>query len=55
MPGCECVYYEKVDLSLEKLFGFFYCDIDAPKHLYVGVLPFRRKDGTIYPLGNFQG
>lgn len=44
-----------VNHVIDDYFGFFYCEIDAPLHLYVGVLPFRRKDGTIYPLGEFQG
>ncbi len=55
MPGCECVYYEKCNKSIDELFGFFYCDIDAPLDLYIGVLPYKRKDGNIYPVGKWSG
>jgi len=51
MPGCDCVYYEKINQELENLFGYFYCDIIAPENLYLGVLPYKRADGSIYPLG----
>ena len=51
MPGCDCVYYEKISKNIDELFGYFYCEIDAPVNLFLGVLPYKRADGTIYPLG----
>jgi len=55
LTGCEATYYQVINEDINNLFGFFEVEVEAPDNLYVGVLPFKRKDGTIYPLGKFSG
>lgn len=57
MPGLSCnkvLVYTNPDL--DKLFGFFFCYIDATnvKCEYLGLLPFRQ-DKLIFPLGKWEG
>ena len=54
MPGliCEKLNYY-IDMSdISKLFGFFYCKIEAPKDLYLGLLPVRVNLGIEFPVGS---
>ena len=37
------------------MFGFFYCEIETPKDLYLGLLPVRRKGGLSFPMGSWSG
>ena len=57
MVGLECHKQEYIDKSanLNELFGFFYCDIEAPKDNYLGILPVRTKTGIIFPVGRWSG
>lgn len=52
MPGTKCTYIlsPSGDLDLDNLFGFFYCEVIA-KDGYLGILPYRDKNGLVYPLG----
>lgn len=57
MPGLECrKHYLFDDVSVENLFGFFYCDVDATnvRSEYIGLLPVR-STGLIFPLGKLSG
>ena len=52
MPGLHCskiTYY--TDKSIDGLFGFFYCSIEAPLDSYLGLLPIRDKSGINFPVG----
>jgi hypothetical protein len=53
MVGLECHKQEYINkkANLNELFGFFYCDIEAPKDNYLGILPVRTKTGIIFPVG----
>jgi len=57
MVGLECNKYQFIDTKakLSDLFGFFYCDIEVSKDKYIGILPYRTKDGIIFPLGKWSG
>ena len=62
MPGCSVSYVEyyltEQDniYNLEDLFGFFYCKVEAPKDLYIGLLPVKDSNsGLIFPLGKWNG
>jgi hypothetical protein len=54
MPGLVCdklIYYNHIT-DIEELFGFFYCKIEAPSNLYLGLLPpVRQNLGIVFPLG----
>lgn len=57
MPGLNCeklVYYNKTP-DLSNLFGFFYCKVETPKDLYLGLLPIRSKFGIELPSGTWYG
>lgn len=56
MPGMECKYISSLDkeLDIEKLFGFFYCEIESSEN-YFGLLPYRSKQGLIYPSATWSG
>ena len=57
MPGLSCRKLLLSDnKSIENLFGFFYCRIDATqvKCNYLGLLPLRTK-GLIFPVGKWEG
>ena len=47
-------YYDDNQYNLNDLFGFFYCKIETPKDLYLGLLPVRDL-GLIFPLGRWNG
>lgn len=53
MPGlsCEKLTYYKDNMDISELFGFFYCKIESPKDLYLGLLPVRVNSGIEFPLG----
>lgn len=36
-------YLFKKHVSITNLFGFYYCEIDAPKDSYLGLLPKKKK------------
>lgn len=57
MPGLDCskILYYTEKQGIEKLFGFFYCSIEAPLNGYLGLLPLRRKSGLTFPLGKWKG
>ena len=41
-------------LNLKDLFGFFYCEIETDSN-YLGLLPVRRPEGLVMPLGKWNG
>lgn len=57
MPGLVCSKIEYFDSTnnIQNLFGFFYCSIETPLNLYMGLLPVRNQDGIELPLGNWEG
>lgn len=57
MPGltCEKLTYYKDNSKISELFGFFYCEIESPKDLYLGLLPIRVNLGIEFPLGKWEG
>ena len=57
MPGLECHKLEYINIKkdIDELFGFFYCDIEAPYKNYLGILPVKTKLGNIYPVGKWSG
>ncbi len=57
MVGLECHKQEYLNkkANLNELFGFFYCDIEAPENNYLGILPVRTKTGIIFPSGRWSG
>lgn len=58
MPGLGCVYSDNINSNMgsmkDKIFGFYYCSIEATEH-YLGLLPFRDKNGLIMPVGKYEG
>ena len=57
MVGLECHKQEYINkkANLNELFGFFYCDIEAPLNKYLGILPVRTNAGIIFPVGRWSG
>lgn len=57
MPGLQCtkVFYYKDECNIDDLFGFFYCKIEAPLDLYLGLLPIRVNLGIELPVGSWEG
>jgi len=56
MPGIICSklnYY--TNKSIDDLFGFFNCIIEAPLDSYLGLLPVRDKSGINFPVGKWKG
>jgi len=56
LPGLECsrcVYMDSY-VDINKLFGFFYCEISV-KNIYLGLLPVITNKGNIYPEGKWEG
>ena len=59
MPGKYCKYIESysdegIDITKDKLFGFFYCKVKTNNN-YIGYLPFRINGLLTYPEGSFEG
>lgn len=54
MPGIK-YYNDIVRPNIQDLFGFFYCEIERKDKDYLGILPYRSKDGLIFPLGKWEG
>jgi len=57
IPGKVCMYVEDFTskgLILDKLFGFFYCEIET-NNGYIGLLPVRGNDGVSMPIGKWSG
>lgn len=58
LPALTCDYLETLDpdnpLDLDSLFGFFKAKIQT-NNQYIGLLPLRIKNKTIYPEGVFEG
>lgn len=56
MPGGKCtyIYSPNKGMNLENLFGFFYCEIEASDR-YLGLLPYRAKQGLVFPIGTWSG
>jgi hypothetical protein len=56
MPGLDCnkVTYNTAK-SIDDLFGFFYCSIEAPTDKYLGLLAVRNISGIHFPLGKWKG
>lgn len=55
MPGYKCYYKNDISLPIKDIpnfFGFYYCKIEAPSNLYLGLLPYRTDTRIIMPLGN---
>lgn len=46
--------YEK-GVSINDVFGFFYCSIETPLDLYIGLLPVKNDKGIELPLGTWKG
>ena len=57
MVGLECHKQEYINkkANLNELLGFFYCDIEAPKDNYLGILPVRTKTGIVFPVDRWSG
>ena len=57
MPGlwCDKITYYKDNPYISELFGFFYCEIESPLDLYLGLLPVRVDLGIEFPLGKWRG
>jgi DNA polymerase elongation subunit (family B) len=57
MVGLKCSKQEYINkhADLNTLFGFYYCDIKAPKDSYLCVLPLRVDTGIIFPTGEWSG
>lgn len=59
LPGLNCKYteYLKSKPELKNLFGFFYCEVEAPRGKnYLGLLPYRTEKGSlIFPEGKWKG
>ena len=57
MPGLLCTkvtcYIDKY--NIDDLFGLFYCKIEAPLDLYLGLLPIRVNLGIELPVASWQG
>lgn len=58
MPGLSCLYIENINLNISKLiddmFGFYYCKIRVTNG-YLGLLPYRSKNGLLMPIGEYEG
>ena len=57
MPGLKSNkenFYNK-NIALNNLFGFYFCDINAPLDSYLSLLPKRNRDGIYYPVGLWKG
>jgi DNA polymerase type B, organellar and viral len=58
MPGLNCVYEEDINKNIKdiinNMFGFYYCRIKTSDK-YLGLLPFRDKQGIIMPTGEWEG
>lgn len=56
MCGNKYTFIESMsdNISLNDLFGFFYCKIEA-KSNYLGLLPLRTKTGLLMPIGEWEG
>jgi hypothetical protein len=54
MPGLNCkkVNFHNPSNHITDLFGFFYCKIESPLDLYLGLLPIRNKTGIMMPSGS---
>ena len=59
MPGLLCFkvnyFNNNQNISIDNLFGFFYCNIIAPDENYLGLLPVRNSLGIEFPLGVWSG
>lgn len=57
MPGLNCskINFHNSTSYLKDLFGFFYCKIESPSDLYLGLLPIRNKSGIMMPIGTWEG
>ena len=57
MPGllCEKLTFYNNTADLSNLFGFFYCKVETPKDLYLGLLPIKTKFGLELPCGTWYG
>lgn len=59
MPGMKCIYTDNIDKDLGDMgndfFGFYNCNIEVPNDLYIGLLPYRGKEGLIMPVGKYEG
>lgn len=57
MPGLNCIYKEFIstEADLNLLFGFFYCEVETPKDIYLGLLPVRYNGGIYSPKGSWTG
>lgn len=57
MPGSKCIYKPNINSPIENvqdLFGFYYCKIITNKQ-YIGLLPYRTKNGIIMPECSWEG
>lgn len=61
MPGLDCIYKEfispskEMDVNIKDIFGFYYCEVETPKDIYLGLLPIRNNAGLFSPEGNWSG
>lgn len=53
MPGIKCSKENFIinPVSLDNLFGFYYCSVESPLNNYLGLLPVRDIDGLKFPSG----
>ncbi len=47
MPGLTCYkeYFYDENINIDNLFGFYYCSIETPDNIYLGLLPRRNNSG----------
>lgn len=57
MPGLKAkkIFFFDDSENISNLFGFFYCDIESPKDIYLPILPVSNKLGLECPLGSRSG
>lgn len=57
MAGLECFkqhYLGIENIMLNNLFGFYYCEIDAPVNSYLGLVTLINKEGIYFPTGKWK-
>lgn len=57
MPGLKSnkEYFYNKNIALNNLFGFYFCEINAPLDSYLSLLPKRNRDGIYFPVGLWKG
>lgn len=45
----------EINSDLNELFGFYYCEVESPSNIYLGILPYRKKSKLLMPEGKWKG